>query len=51
MVVRSGTSFRNHARTSGTTANPKGCLLSHEAMVRSIELFGREVVPRVRVAL
>lgn len=25
--------------------------LSHESMLRSIELFGREVVPRVRVGV
>ena len=27
--------------TSGTTANPKGCLLSHEAMVRNAMVLGR----------
>jgi fatty-acyl-CoA synthase len=33
--------------TSGTTANPKGCRLSHEALVRTGRVFGEERFPMV----
>jgi len=31
--------------TSGTTANPKGCLISHESLVRTGRIFGLERFP------
>jgi fatty-acyl-CoA synthase len=31
--------------TSGTTANPKGCLISHESLVRTGRIFGTERFP------
>jgi fatty-acyl-CoA synthase len=31
--------------TSGTTANPKGCLISHESLVRTGRIFGIERFP------
>jgi fatty-acyl-CoA synthase len=31
--------------TSGTTANPKGCLISHESLVRTGRIFGNERFP------
>jgi fatty-acyl-CoA synthase len=34
--------------TSGTTANPKGCLISHESLVRTGRIFGLERFPTRR---
>ena len=31
--------------TSGTTADPKGCLISHESLVRTGRIFGLERFP------
>jgi fatty-acyl-CoA synthase len=33
--------------TSGTTADPKGCLISHESLVRTARIFGHERFPTV----
>ncbi len=33
--------------TSGTTAKPKGCLISHESLVRTARIFGHERFPTV----
>jgi fatty-acyl-CoA synthase len=33
--------------TSGTTADPKGCLISHESLVRTARIFGHDRFPTV----